>query len=611
MLKSREVRLIAGVIVSLGGWGALTGCNSTPTPPAGDEYTTGAELDSERFAELPRAINPYAASAVGTLPAAADVLKNLPPIGDQGRMGSCTAWASAYAGATATANRSYQWGPDTQAHQGSPGDLYTRLVEADAARGTSCGTGTLIATAMDLLARTGCASLATVGYTDQACLEPSDSDAGNFRIGSYKRVDPRDRNGVKAELAAGNALVIGAELYDDFMDYRGGVYTGSGRFLEQNQQHAAHALALVGYDDARGAYRIMNSWSTQWGESGFMWMAYTTFEATVFEVYALLPNGEREPDPSPAPVIEDPEGHLDDAFQFADADPVSGEVTVYLVFYYHFDAPVLIHTITVTDPNGDSGAQDYETWFADGYVAFQKTGGFQWAAGTYTITFDTTTQAGNNIEYEGMVDIAALDDSQPSEDEVCSNLCEFAYDGECDDGGPDSDYSLCVYGSDCADCGSREKSQVEGELCSDTCAYAGDGECDDGGADSDYSVCDYGTDCADCGTRTSGDGGGEGESLCNDYCLFAFDGACDDGGPGSAFAVCEYGSDCADCGERSLSGASAARSVPAGGAPAVTHRFRGRVVEPKPAYANLPPAGVQAGDLGENDRPLRLEASGN
>jgi len=47
-----------------------------------------------------------------------------------------------------------------------------------------------------------------------------------------------------------------------------------------------------------------------------------------------------------------------------------------------------------------------------------------------------------------------------------------------------------------------------GDLCSNTCTWAGDGECDDGGPGSDYSVCDCGTDCQDCGARTEAECGG-------------------------------------------------------------------------------------------------------
>jgi len=37
----------------------------------------------------------------------------------------------------------------------------------------------------------------------------------------------------------------------------------------------------------------------------------------------------------------------------------------------------------------------------------------------------------------------------------CDNSCQDANDGICDDGGPGAEYALCVEGSDCRDCGSR------------------------------------------------------------------------------------------------------------------------------------------------------------
>ncbi|XP_070544129.1 uncharacterized protein [Ptychodera flava] len=39
-------------------------------------------------------------------------------------------------------------------------------------------------------------------------------------------------------------------------------------------------------------------------------------------------------------------------------------------------------------------------------------------------------------------------------------------------------------------------------VCTDTCEYAVDKVCDDGGVDSEFSVCDFGSDCTDCGLRT-------------------------------------------------------------------------------------------------------------
>jgi hypothetical protein len=83
---------------------------------------------------------------------------------------------------------------------------------------------------------------------------------------------------------------------------------------------------------------------------------------------------------------------------------------------------------------------------------------------------------------------------------MCEDTCLFAYDGECDDGGPDADWSVCDLGTDCADCGPREV-VTGGGLCDDTCFFSADGYCDDGGPGADYSFCALGTDCTDCGPR--------------------------------------------------------------------------------------------------------------
>ncbi len=57
-----------------------------------------------------------------------------------------------------------------------------------------------------------------------------------------------------------------------------------------------------------------------------------------------------------------------------------------------------------------------------------------------------------------------------------------------------------------AGCGTNTALQPEREPeivpgCSDSCDWASDGVCDDGGEGAAFSGCDYGTDCADCGPR--------------------------------------------------------------------------------------------------------------
>jgi hypothetical protein len=89
-------------------------------------------------------------------------------------------------------------------------------------------------------------------------------------------------------------------------------------------------------------------------------------------------------------------------------------------------------------------------------------------------------------------------------------------DGSCDDGGPGSQGSQCLCGSDESDCGSRTAQQCElvnQPLNDNSCAgFNYDGFCDDGGsvefprASRASPSCPCGSDTFDCGVRSIGEG---------------------------------------------------------------------------------------------------------
>lgn len=92
--------------------------------------------------------------------------------------------------------------------------------------------------------------------------------------------------------------------------------------------------------------------------------------------------------------------------------------------------------------------------------------------------------------------------------------------------------------------------------CSNTCTFASDGDCDDGGLGSDFSLCDIGTDCADCGSRSGGDVPPDGEDQPGDSGTgVCGDGVCDAGAgeltncPGDCPAECGDGICNASAGE--------------------------------------------------------------
>lgn len=70
-----------------------------------------------------------------------------------------------------------------------------------------------------------------------------------------------------------------------------------------------------------------------------------------------------------------------------------------------------------------------------------------------------------------------------------------------------------------------------GESCTNTCRYAGDGQCDDGGPASQFGLCEFGTDCEDCGVRVEGD-----DTVCEPRCP---EGYCGQDGCGGVCPGCD------------------------------------------------------------------------
>jgi cathepsin L len=55
-----------------------------------------------------------------------------------------------------------------------------------------------------------------------------------------------------------------------FSAYRSGV------FNEAQTGNIDHAVAIIGWDDAKQAWLIKNSWGREWGDNGFMWINYAS-----------------------------------------------------------------------------------------------------------------------------------------------------------------------------------------------------------------------------------------------------------------------------------------------------------------------------------------------
>ncbi|MDY7008249.1 MAG: C1 family peptidase, partial [Cyanobacteriota bacterium] len=65
-------------------------------------------------------------------------------------------------------------------------------------------------------------------------------------------------------------VVSAVYMTDVFHAYKGGVYN------ENAYGTPNHAVTIIGWDDRKRAWLVKNSWGTDWGEDGYIWIAYNT-----------------------------------------------------------------------------------------------------------------------------------------------------------------------------------------------------------------------------------------------------------------------------------------------------------------------------------------------
>ena len=156
----------------------------------------------------------------GFLPASIDLQQHFPPPGDQGDQNSCVAWAVGYA-ARGYYSSAADGLPVTQA-KNVPSPAY--IYDLDLFRHRAgCESGMMFSDAFNILQR-GSVSLAQMPYNSRSCGPPSAAIvklADQFKIRSWKYVNPRNLDTIKGELAKGHPVVFGMRVSDDFLRHRG------------------------------------------------------------------------------------------------------------------------------------------------------------------------------------------------------------------------------------------------------------------------------------------------------------------------------------------------------------------------------------------------------
>lgn len=217
--------------------------------------------------------NNYTSACVDSLPSF--ITLEMPTPGDQGNQISCVAWATVYGAG------SHYIHLTTRKPYSDTGNLSPRFVYNQISKG-HC-TRTSVLDHLYLLKTQGSCTLNNMPYDPNDCSTQPDSLqrilAENYRIKGWEKIDLHDLALLKRAISESKPVIFSIVPDEGFKRI-------SAPFIWNKREgaiDAAHSMIIVGYDDAKKAFRIMNSWSTHWGDKGFAWIDYDFFLANVLE----------------------------------------------------------------------------------------------------------------------------------------------------------------------------------------------------------------------------------------------------------------------------------------------------------------------------------------
>jgi hypothetical protein len=421
-MKRREFLKAVGVAgAGALGVSSLTSCGGSespaPAPPPSPQPPSpspgrqgvayGAALRSpEQLAAVPTVYAKLNGN-VASLPRQVDLRSSglIPPVGNQGQQPSCVAWAVGYTTASFLAAQKASIKPTDTSRQASPADLFAKLQKV---RPTGCKDGTMVTDACDILVRDKVTSLQSAPYSDSVC--PAPLSVKQFGLVGYRRVATNDVMGIKSALVEERVLPIAARVHSDFESFgfgpgKTGIYRISGAATNNG-----HAMVVVGYDDDRQAWLVVNSWGTDFGDRGFFWFDYQSFQSSVVEVYfadveAPQPVSPTPPNPQPSPTPSAV------AFSYLRAATQTNlNYGVELLFLnFGLTEPVFVNSVAFTFedtfrlglPYYESASFPVGIWQRESFVQFWYALPYRWPHGTYGLKLNGMRQSGQAVALYG------------------------------------------------------------------------------------------------------------------------------------------------------------------------------------------------------------------
>lgn len=264
-----------------------------------DNFNPGLLEDNDKYNSLE--VVPVLGSKSGELPLKSSLKEYCPPIKNQGIIGSCVGWSAGYGALTMMHAKRDSWSStDIASNAFSAMYIYNGILATD-----NCLYGSSLYDAGIFLKESGnCKSrdFDSSPYAD-CKLKPSEEvkvKAQENKIKDYYALfhtedSPKEKiYKTKKTIADGNPVVIGLSIKRNFAKLTSKYWDPS---QGDTSPWGGHAMTVVGYDDARNAFELMNSWGSDWGNEGYIWIKYEDFgENCLYSYVYVIESEETEED---------------------------------------------------------------------------------------------------------------------------------------------------------------------------------------------------------------------------------------------------------------------------------------------------------------------------